>query len=113
RRMPNATRVTGYGMTEVCGFVTYTSPGDQDEDLMDTVGAIDPAFELRIVDDDRRPVRTGERGETALRGVVLMKEYWNRPEATAEVVDAEGWYYSGDLGFADERGYVTLVGRKK
>ena len=113
RRIPNADRVTGYGMTEACGFVTYTSHGDSDEDLMDTVGAIDPAFELRIVDDDHRPVGAGERGEIALRGAMLMKGYWNRPDATAEAIDPGGWYYTGDLGLVDERGYVTLVGRKK
>lgn len=113
RRWPDATLVTGYGMTEVCGFITYTSRGDPDEDLMDTVGAIDPAFELRIVDGARQPVAVGERGEVSLRGAVLMKAYWNRPEATAEAIDADGWYYSGDLGFIDERGYLTLVGRKK
>ncbi|MCO5164592.1 MAG: acyl--CoA ligase [Mesorhizobium sp.] len=113
RRIPLATLVTGYGMTEVCGFVTYTQPSDHIEDLMDTVGAIDPAFALRIVDDTRQPVPVGERGEIALRGAVLMKGYWNRDDATAEAIDADGWYYTGDLGVIDDRGYVTLVGRKK
>lgn len=113
RRIPLATLVTGYGMTEVCGFVTYTQRDDHIEDLMDTVGAIDPAFELRIVDDTRQPIPVGQRGEIALRGAVLMKGYWNRDDATSEVVDANGWYYTGDLGVIDERGYVTLVGRKK
>lgn len=42
-----------------------------------------------------------------------MKGYWNRDDATAEAIDAEGWYYTGDLGVIDDRGYVTLVGRKK
>ncbi len=113
RRWPEATLVTGYGMTEVCGFATYTAHGDPDEDLMDTVGAIDPAFELKIVDDARQPVAVGARGEICLRGAGLMKGYWNRPEATAEAIDAEEWYYTGDLGLIDERGYLTLVGRKK
>ncbi|MCJ0949987.1 acyl--CoA ligase [Rhodococcus sp. ARC_M8] len=110
---PEATLVTGYGMTEVCGFVTYTQPGDSDGDLMDTVGAIDPAFELKIVDAARRPVPTGIHGEIALRGAAVMDGYWGRPEATAEVIDQDRWLYTGDLGFVDERGYVTLVGRKK
>lgn len=113
RRIPEATLITGYGMTEVCGFLTYTKPGDSDEDLIETIGAIDPAFELRIVDDRRRPLPAGERGEIALRGTPVMSGYWNRPEATADVLDSEGWFYTGDIGVADSRGYVTLVGRKK
>ncbi|MBY0612992.1 MAG: acyl--CoA ligase [Beijerinckiaceae bacterium] len=113
RRFPGARLVTGYGMTEVCGFVTYTGPDDADEDLMDTVGAIDPSFELRIVDEGRQPVSHGSTGEVAIRGPMLMTGYWGKPDATSEAVDAEGWYYSGDLGIADGRGYVTLVGRKK
>ncbi len=103
---------TGYGATEMCGFVTYTDPDDSMEILLTTVGKTAPQFEIRIVDNDRREVPRGEIGEVAVRGETIMKEYWNRPDLTAAVLDADGWYYSGDLARMDEKGYIQISGRK-
>lgn len=104
--------ITGYGSTEVCGFVTYTEKGDDDETLLSTAGKIAPPFELKIVDHARKELPDGEVGEIAVRGAFMFKEYFNNPKATAEVLDAEGWYYTSDLAFKDKRGYIHITGRK-
>jgi acyl-CoA synthetase (AMP-forming)/AMP-acid ligase II len=67
---------------------------------------------LQIVDDKRQPVAAGEIGEIAVRGPFLMKGYYNRPDLTAEVIDTDGWYYSGDLASMDADGYIHIAGRK-
>jgi acyl-CoA synthetase (AMP-forming)/AMP-acid ligase II len=108
-----ATLITGYGQTENAGFITYSSPGDSEEDLIKTVGKCDPAFELKIVGKDGSEAPLGEVGEIWMRGDLVMKGYWNRPEETAKVITSDGWLKSGDLGTMDERGYVTIVGRSK
>jgi acyl-CoA synthetase (AMP-forming)/AMP-acid ligase II len=77
-----------------------------------TAGRCVEPFELRIVDDERREVPQGRIGEIAVRGPITLKEYWNRPEQTAAVLDADGWYYSSDLGCLDERGYIRISSRK-
>ncbi len=106
-----AVMITGYGSTEVCGFVTYTRQGDDRGTLMKTAGAIAEPFELKIVDPERRALPDGQIGEIAVRGPFLMKEYLNRPQDTAAVIDSDGWYYTSDLASRDERGYITIAGR--
>ncbi len=105
--------ITGYGMTEVAGFATYTRPDDDAETIALTVGAAAPEFEMRVVDDKRHDVPVGAVGEVALRGTCVMKEYFDNPAETAAAIDADGWFYTGDLGKLDARGYLTLVDRKK
>jgi acyl-CoA synthetase (AMP-forming)/AMP-acid ligase II len=104
--------VTGYGSTEACGFITYTQPGEPLERLATSVGRSPEGFELKIVDDQRSPLPAGRVGELAIRGPFLMIEYWNKPSATAESMDAEGWFYTGDLGFLESDGTLFLSGRK-
>jgi long-chain acyl-CoA synthetase len=65
-----------------------------------------------MLDQQGREMPRGEIGELAVRGPTVMRGYWNRPEQTAEVV-RDGWYYSGDLGYMDNAGYVVLVDRAK
>jgi acyl-CoA synthetase (AMP-forming)/AMP-acid ligase II len=103
--------LTGYGSTEVCGFVTYTDRTDNTETLLKTVGKIAPPFELKIVDRERRELPDGQIGEIAVRGPFLMKGYYNRPEETARVIDADGWYYTTDLAYRDSNGCITITGR--
>ncbi|MBW2675122.1 MAG: acyl--CoA ligase [Deltaproteobacteria bacterium] len=104
--------ITGYGSTEVCGFVTYSEAGDDLETLMKSAGKIAEPFELKIVDDARNELPDGEIGEIAVRGPFLMKGYYNRPELTAEVIDEAGWHYTSDLAYKDERGYIYITGRR-
>ena len=104
--------LTGYGSTEVCGFVTYSEKDDDIDTLLFTAGKIVPPFELKIVDENRRELPDGEIGEIALKGPSLFKRYLNKPEATAEVLDADGWYYTSDLAKKGARGYITVTGRK-
>lgn len=105
--------MTGYGMTETGGYITYTGIDDDPQTIATTVGRAAPEFEVRIVDDKRHPLPSGQVGEIAIRGACLLKAYFANPSATAEAMDADGWFYSGDMGYLDSRDYLTLVGRKK
>jgi acyl-CoA synthetase (AMP-forming)/AMP-acid ligase II len=69
-------------------------------------------MEIRIVDDQRRDLPPGQVGELACRGDSVMLGYYHSPEMTAQVVDEEGWYYTGDLATMDEQGYLRIMGRK-
>lgn len=104
--------INAYGMTETAGLVLYTQPGDSLETLLKSPGKCVVPFELKLVDPFRREVAAGDIGEIALRGDMLMKGYWNNPEATQEAFDAEGWFYTGDLAWMDENGCLHLAGRK-
>lgn len=106
-----AVMITGYGSTEVSGFVTYTERGDGPDKLLHTAGKIAEPFELRITGTDRKDVPDGAVGEIAVRGPFLMQGYYNDPSATKKVIDQEGWYYTSDLGFRDPEGYIHLTGR--
>ena len=99
-----------YGMTEV-GYATL--PTDIEEmDESGYVGIRAPLRELRIVNDDGTPTAVGEMGEMWVRGRGVLKGYWNRPEANAELFE-DGWFKTGDLVRRDELGCYWLVGRKK
>lgn len=103
---------TGYGSTETCGFITYTELNDDPELLLKSGGKIAPPFELKIVDEQRATLPSGQIGEIAVRGPFLFKAYLNKPEATTAVIDKEGWYYTDDLAYTNDEGYVFITGRK-
>lgn len=104
--------ITGYGSTELCGFCTYSAPDDSRLLLARAAGRIAAPFQMRVVDDDRRSLPPGETGEIAVRGDIVMKGYLNNPSATADALDAEGWYYTGDVGHMDAEGCLFLTGRR-
>ena len=101
-----------YGLTETSSVATVIS-GPDAKRKPDSVGPPVPTVEVRIVDPLNQPLPTGETGEVCIRGPILMKGYWNKPEATAEAIDAEGWLHSGDIGHLDDEGYLTITDRKK
>ena len=80
---------------------------------MAKAGSTGPAFlhtDVRVIDEKGQDVEVGEVGEVIVRGRHVMKEYWNRPDATAETL-RDGWLYTGDLASCDEDGYVYITGR--
>lgn len=102
----------GYGLTETAPFSSFLTP----EWAISKLGSAGQAplySDTRIVDNDNRPLPVGERGEICLRGPNIMKGYWNRPEATAEAIDMEGWFHSGDIGYLDEDGFLFICDRLK
>ncbi|MFL5655116.1 MAG: acyl-CoA synthetase [Ktedonobacteraceae bacterium] len=90
--------------------VTHGEPGA--EQRLASAGIPRTDVEVRIVDDDDREVAAGTIGEIAARGSVVMAGYWNRPDATAEVLRG-GWLHTGDIGMMDTQGYLYLLDRKK
>ncbi len=103
----------GFGATETAGGISATSIADSAARQAETVGRPMPGMEVKIVDDERRELPPGQVGELACRGDNLMLGYYRAPDATAAVLDEDGWYYTGDLAFLDEQGYLHIVGRKK
>jgi long-chain acyl-CoA synthetase len=103
--------VEGYGLTETAP-VAIANPLDIKE-WTGTIGVPVPSTEAAILDDGGREVPVGSLGEIAIRGPQVMKGYWNRPDETAKVFTADGWFLTGDMGFMDERGYFKITDRKK
>jgi len=98
----------------VSGFCTYTSFDDPIDKIMKTVGRAPDGIRLRIVDPiKRRELPISEIGEVAVKGDLLINRYLDMPEETEKAFDKEGWYYTGDMGYVDDKGYLTLVGRYK
>jgi long-chain acyl-CoA synthetase len=99
------TILQAYGLTETSGAATITSP---DEAHVDAVGKVLPGHELRILPSDDAELD----GEIAIRGPIVMKGYYNPPDATSGVMH-DGWFLTGDLGRIDGEGRLTITGRKK
>jgi fatty-acyl-CoA synthase len=105
--------VVGYGSTETGGGVLVTRLEDPERQLNESVGRPFPGTEVRIVDEQRLEVADGTVGELACRVPGQMAGYLGNDGATTEVVDEQGWYYTGDLATMDPQGYVRIVGRKR
>jgi long-chain acyl-CoA synthetase len=100
----------GYGLTE-------TSPGVslmrmEDPRKPGSCGRPMPGIDVAILDDDDRPLPTGETGEVCVRGPNVFKGYYNMPEETAEAMRG-GWFHTGDMGHLDEDGFLSITERKK
>ncbi|RQV20769.1 long-chain fatty acid--CoA ligase [Burkholderia cenocepacia] len=103
--------IEGYGLSETspvatCNPVTAT-------EYSGTIGLPLPSTEVAIRDDAGNDVALGEPGEICIRGPQVMAGYWNRPDETAKVMFADGFFKTGDVGVMDARGYVKIVDRKK
>ena len=110
-------KVTGVTLVEAYGL-TETSPAAciNPMDLQDYNGAIGlpvPSTDACLKDDDGNVVATGEVGELCIKGPQVMKGYWQRPEETANVIDADGWLHTGDMAKMDDNGFFYIVDRKK
>ena len=103
--------VEGYGLTETSPL-THANPVD--DAIAGSIGVPLPDTDARIFDPDDglAEMLQGEIGEVVLRGPQVMKGYWNRPLETSEAI-RDGWFYTGDLAYMDERGYFYIVDRKK
>jgi len=109
--------VTGAPLLEAYGL-TETSPAACINPLNlksfnGKIGLPIPSTDVSIQDDEWNELPVGETGEICIRGPQVMKGYWKRPRETSEVLSADGWLHSGDIGFMDEKGYVQIVDRKK
>ena len=101
----------GYGLSETSPSATC-NPVDTTA-YSGTIGLPMPNTELALLDDDGREVAPGQPGEIAIRGPQVMAGYWQRPDETAKVMTADGFFRTGDIGTVDERGYFRIVDRKK
>ncbi len=102
-----------YGMTETSPVSFQSAQDDPFERRVGTVGRVQPHLECKIVDELGDTVPVGQPGELCTRGYSVMLGYWDDPEKTAEVLDAEGWMHTGDLATLDAEGYGNIVGRIK
>ena len=103
-----------YGLTETSPVFTQTSADDDIKHKCETVGKKHPPVLVRVVDvNDGHICGPGEPGELCCKGYNVMKGYYKMPEETAEIIDADGYLHSGDLGTVDEDGYYRVTGRIK
>ncbi len=111
REMTGVSISEAYGLTECSPAVCINPVGDLTQP--GTVGVPVPSTRLKCIDDDGREVKVGERGELCVNGPQVMKGYWKRPDATAEILDEEGWLKTGDVAVIQEDGFVRIVDRIK
>ena len=101
----------GYGLTETNGY----GPGNTGPDYIErpsSTGRVVPSMQIKVVNPNDEPLPNGEVGEICMTGPMLIRGYWQRPEATAEAI-VDGWLHTGDLGYVDDEGFVYVVDRIK
>ena len=103
--------VQGYGLSETSPVASANPEGTGE--FSGNIGLPMPATDMAILDEEGNEVALGERGEICVRGPQVMKGYWKRDDATAEVMTSDGYFRTGDIGVMDEEGYFKIVDRKK
>ncbi|NRH29802.1 long-chain-fatty-acid--CoA ligase FadD2 [Pseudomonas sp. MS19] len=111
KELTGCTVVEGYGLTETSPVASTNAYGERAR--LGTVGIPVPGTAFKVIDDEGQDLGLGERGELCVKGPQVMKGYWQREEATAEVLDADGWFKTGDIAIIDEDGFTRIVDRKK
>ena len=101
----------GYGLSETSPVATANRLDTKEFTGM--IGLPIPSTEVSIRDDDGKEVELGDVGEICIRGPQVMAGYWNRPDETAKVMTADGYFRTGDMGYMDRQGYTKIVDRKK
>ena len=103
-----------YGLTETTGCATHLPAADhaQERGKLRSCGKPNTGVEIKIVDENDREVPVGQVGEILIKAASNMKGYWNNPDATNGAVK-DGWFYSGDAGYADDEGYIFIHDRVK
>jgi fatty-acyl-CoA synthase len=103
-----------YGLTETVGAATALQPADHvaEKGLLRSCGKPYPGIDVRTIDSAGRPTQPGDVGEIVIRGDVVMKGYWNKPDATAAAI-RNGWFYTGDAGYFDSDGFLYIHDRVK
>ncbi|MFW3166564.1 long-chain-fatty-acid--CoA ligase FadD2 [Pseudomonas syringae pv. syringae] len=110
-QITGCTIVEGYGLTETSPVASANPYGTLAR--LGTVGVPVPGTAMKVIDDNGIELPFGERGELCIKGPQVMKGYWNQPDATAECLDAEGWFKTGDIAVIGADGFVSIVDRKK
>ncbi|MHC1547131.1 long-chain-fatty-acid--CoA ligase [Phyllobacterium sp. K27] len=111
KELTGSLMIEGYGLSETSP-VASANPLNATE-FSGTIGMPMPSTDFSIRDDDGKELPLLEVGEICIRGPQVMAGYWNRPDETAKVMTADGFFRSGDMGYMDERGYTKIVDRKK
>jgi len=111
KKITGVTLTEGYGLTETSPVAT-TNPPDLKE-FNGSIGLPVPSTEISIRDDAGNELPLGAAGEICIRGPQVMAGYWQRPDETAKVMTADGFFRSGDIGIMDEKGHTRIVDRKK
>jgi long-chain acyl-CoA synthetase len=111
RALTGKSIIEGYGLSETAPVAT-ANPANASE-FNGTIGLPIPSTEIAILNEAGQHLPVGEVGEIAIRGPQVMQGYWQKPDETAHVMTADHFFRSGDLGFMDAQGYVTIVDRKK
>jgi long-chain acyl-CoA synthetase len=101
----------GYGLSETSPVASFNHPDK--ERKPGSIGTPIDGVEMKVVAEMGDEVPAGDVGEIVIRGHNVMKSYWQRPDATAAAISADGWLHTGDLGRIDEDGYFSIVDRKK
>src|SRR6195952_2065091 len=115
---PDTDFIQVYGLTELCGVITHLLPDAHRDDAhperLVSAGQLIPGAELKVVDPESlEEVEAGAHGELWFRTPQLMQGYFNKPEATAEVITEDGWFRTGDMGKVDSEGFVYVEDRLK
>ncbi len=111
KSVTGTTLIEAYGLTETSPAVCI-NPLDLEE-FSGSIGLPVPNTEVCVRDENKKDLAFNEPGELCVRGPQVMKGYWQRPEETAKSIDADGWFYTGDMATINERGFVKIVDRKK